>query len=234
MSAQPRARVGLSNFGTWPRYGEIALGLRNYWYPVTWSSRIGRRPRSVTLLGDPIMLVRENGKVHALRDECPHRGIPLSAGRRDFPGTWSCRYHGWTYDLETGVVRAALTDGPESAVTGKVRVRTYPVEERAGLVFIWMGRGKPVPIDEDIPDEFLDPRAAIVGRLTVRKGNWRYAAENSVDEGHAAYLHRYGSPWTFFTRMGGWIVSLGGGKAQGPWMVRTADEIGGVGDYPGL
>jgi len=89
-------------------------------------------------------------------------------------------------------------------------------------------------VEEDIPEEFFDPRSAIVGRLTTRQGNWRYAAENSVDEGHAAYLHRYGALWTLFTRMGGWIVSMQGGAPKGAWVVRTADEIGGVGEYPGL
>ncbi len=234
MDGNPRGKVGLTNFGSWPHYDDIVLGLRNYWYPVTWSKHLGRRPQRVELLGNAIMFYREAGLLYALHDRCPHRGIPLSVGRQEFPGTWSCAYHGWTFDLATGVVRAALTDGPESAVCGKVRVRTYPVAERAGLVFVWLGAGAPVPVEDDIPDEFLHPNSAIVGRLTVRQGNWRYAAENSVDEGHAAYLHRYGSLWTKFSRMAGWIVSRHGGQRQGDWLVRTADEVGGVGVYPGL
>jgi phenylpropionate dioxygenase-like ring-hydroxylating dioxygenase large terminal subunit len=234
MDGPERRRVGLSDFGTWPHYGEIALGLPNYWYPVTWSRRIGAKPVRVELLGQPIMFRREAGRVYALANTCPHRGVPLSMGRQEFPGTWSCVHHGWTFDVETGVVRAALTDGPESAVCGRVRVRTFPVEERAGLVFVWMGKGAPVPVEADIPDEFLLPSSAIVGRLTIRQGNWRYAAENSVDEGHAAYLHRYKSLWTKFTRMAGWIVSLQGGNRTGDWVVRTADEIGAIGEFPGL
>jgi phenylpropionate dioxygenase-like ring-hydroxylating dioxygenase large terminal subunit len=234
MDGQERGRVGLSNFGSWPHYAGIALGLPNYWYPATWSKRVGRRPLRIELLGEAIMLRREAGKVYALGDICPHRGVPLSMGRQEFPGTWSCVYHGWTFDLETGIVRAALTDGPQSAVCGRVRVRTYPIAERAGIVFLWMGKGPPVPVEDDMPDEFLRPDSVIVGRLTIRQGNWRYAAENSVDEGHAAFLHRYHSLWTKFTRMAGWIVSLQGGDRRGDWVVRTADEIGGVGEFPGL
>lgn len=234
MAVQARTKVGLSDFGTWPHYKEIVLGLRNYWYPVTWSGKIGKKPLAVSLLGDPLMFVRENGRVFAFANRCPHRGIPLSIGQQEFPATWTCRYHGWTFDLESGVLKAALTDGPDSPVCGKSRVRTYPVAERVGLVFVWMGNGKPVPVEDDIPEEFLYPKSAIVGRLSVRDGNWRYAAENSCDEGHAAYLHRYNSLWTKFSRMAGWIVSQKGGTKEGPWMVRTADEIGTVGEYPGL
>jgi nitrite reductase/ring-hydroxylating ferredoxin subunit len=176
----------------WPRYDAAALGFRNYWYPVTWSRQIGARPYTVRLLGDPIMLRREQEKIYAFYDQCPHRGIPLSVGRQEFPGTWSCRYHGWTYDLESGVLKAALTDGPDSPICGKVRVRTYPVEERAGLVWVWMGVEAPtVPVEADIPEEFLGPDTVVVGRITDRDGNWRYAAENGFDSSHAKYLHRY-------------------------------------------
>ena len=45
-----------SNF---PRYSAAALGFRNYWYPVTWSRAIGREPQAFTLLGEPVMLLRE-------------------------------------------------------------------------------------------------------------------------------------------------------------------------------
>jgi phenylpropionate dioxygenase-like ring-hydroxylating dioxygenase large terminal subunit len=180
------------------------------------------------------MFYREQGKVYAFYDQCPHRGIPLSVGRQEFPGTWSCRYHGWTFDFETGVLKAALTDGPDSPICGKVRVRTYPVEERAGLVFVWMGDGPPPPVEQDIPEDFLKPNAVIVGRITVRKGNWRYAVENSYDEAHAYYLHRYGALMTIFSRMPAWATTRRGGHMQGVWLTRKPDDVGMQGDYPGL
>jgi phenylpropionate dioxygenase-like ring-hydroxylating dioxygenase large terminal subunit len=180
------------------------------------------------------MLRREDGKIHAFYDQCPHRGIPLSVGRQEFPGTWSCRYHGWTYDCATGILRAALTDGPDSPICGKVRVRTYPVEERAGLVWIWMGEGEPtVPVEADIPEEFLAPDAVICGRINVRKGNWRYAAENGFDDAHARYLHRYGVVRTLFRRLPAWgavkVVPEGGG-----WITRRMRDVAMGGEFPGL
>ncbi|HEY7060761.1 MAG TPA: Rieske 2Fe-2S domain-containing protein [Chloroflexota bacterium] len=221
----------------WPRYEAAALGFRNYWYPVTWSRAIGRKPKAFRLLGEPVMLLRERGKVYAFYDQCPHRGIPLSVGRQEWPGTWSCRYHGWTFDLATGVLKAALTDGPDSPICGKVRAKTYPVEERAGMIWVWMGEGaSAVPVEDDIPPAFLEPDAVIVGRINVRKGNWRYGAENGFDEAHAKYLHRYGSLWTMFRHIPAWAKRIGGPQidAAGVWLSRPPNSIGMEAEYPGL
>ena len=151
----------------WPRYTAAQTGLRNYWYPVMWSRSLRRKPVTIQLCGEPIMLIRKHGKVYGLFDQCPHRGIPLSVGRQEFSGTWTCRYHGWTFDLETGILKAALTDGPDSPICGKVRVKTYPIEERAGLVWVYVGEEPPPPVEAVIPAEFLHPEAVVVGRITV-------------------------------------------------------------------
>src|SRR3954452_20066887 len=84
--------------GNWPHYDAMASGLRNYWYPVAWSRSLKDRPRATRLLDQRIVLLRDGGRVYALHNQCPHRGVPLSTGRREFPGTWTCRYHGWTFD----------------------------------------------------------------------------------------------------------------------------------------
>jgi phenylpropionate dioxygenase-like ring-hydroxylating dioxygenase large terminal subunit len=228
---QPRQREE-RDLHVWPRYEAAALGFREYWYPATWSRGVGSRPRAVRLLGDPVMLRREQGKLHAFYDQCPHRGIPLSVGRQEFPGTWSCRYHGWTYDCQTGVLRGALTDGPDSPICGKVRVRTYPVEERAGLVWVWMGDGPPsVPVEADIPEEMLAPDAIVLGRGMVRGGNWRLAAENGYDQGHVGFLHRYGALWTVFNRLPAWVRTPQGGAASGPWLRRAPNIAGSQAGY---
>lgn len=229
------AEVRMRDLGAWPCYDAAVLGLKNYWYPLTFSRRVTSKPLSLKLLGEPVMLRREASRIYALRDQCMHRGVPLSLGRQEFPGTWTCCYHGWTYDLNSGVVCAALTDGPDSPICGKVQVRTFPVEERAGVVWVWMGDGPPtVPVDADIPEEMLAPNAVIEGRITERKGNWRLAAENGYDEAHAKYLHRYGAWKTLFIRMPGWASTTHGGEMKGPWLERIPDRLGAQGEYPGL
>jgi nitrite reductase/ring-hydroxylating ferredoxin subunit len=184
------ASRGRLDWGTWPRYDAAVLGFENYWYPVMWSADL-ERPKSVTLLGRKIMLHRSGGKVYALQDRCPHRGVPLSFGTEEFDCTISCPYHGWTFDLATGQLVAAITDGPESPIRGRASVRTYRVEERLGLIWVFVGEGAPPPVEEDIPEELVGRPLLLGGRVSPsRSGNWRLAAENGFDEGHAKYLHR--------------------------------------------
>jgi len=224
---------GRRDWATWPTYEAAVLGFRNYWYPVTWSRHVKNRPLAATVAGEKIMLIRERGRIRALHDRCPHRGVPLShpLATQEFPGTWTCCYHGWTFDLETGVLVAAITDGPESPICGKVAVRTYPVEERLGLVFVWLGDDEPVPVEQDVPEELLDPNAVVQGRITVRPGNWRFGAENGFDDGHAKYLHR-NALWTKRVRMP--VHSKMRVVRDGPWITRMKDKMFYEAEFPGL
>jgi phenylpropionate dioxygenase-like ring-hydroxylating dioxygenase large terminal subunit len=224
---------GRRDWSTWPRYEAAALGFREYWYPVAWSRKIGKKPRAIRVLGEQIMLIRDGGEVRALHDRCPHRGVPLShkMSSQEFPGTWSCCYHGWTFDLETGVLVAAITDGPESPICGKVTVRTYPVEEARGLVWVWLGDGPARPFADDVPEELLDPDAVVVGRITVRDGNWRFGAENGFDDGHAKWLHR-NALWTKRVKMPVWSEMKV--IRDGPWITRRKDKMHYRASFPGL
>ena len=76
-------------------------------------------------------------------------------GKCLFPGTIACAYHGWTYDVTDGNLRAALVDGRDSPIVGNknVRLRTYPVEERAGIVFVYIGDSEAPPLEADVPDD---------------------------------------------------------------------------------
>src|SRR5256885_16001244 len=168
--------------GMWPRYDAAVLGFRNYWYPVLLSRQLGSKPHAITLCGEQIVLVREGDRVYGLHDRCPHRGIPLSQGRREFPGMLTCAYHGWTYDVKTGRLEVVLTDGPDSPICGKVNVATYPVDERVGVIWVYVGEQPAPPVETDIPEELLRPDAVVEGLVEIRKGNWRYACEDSVDE----------------------------------------------------
>ena len=222
-------RAGVTRY---PRYDAAVLGFENYWYPVMFSRSLRRRPVALTLFGERIMFFRDRGRAFALNDRCPHRGIRLSVGRQEFPGTFSCRYHGWTFDLETGSLVAALTDGPGSPLCGRVSVRTYPVEERAGLVWMFWGEGAPPPVEDDIPGEFLHDGLVLGGRITTRPGDWRHAAENGFDEGHGKFLHR-DSIFVAFRHPPAWIHSEVEPEAGG-WITRKTTDLEFVSDYPGL
>src|SRR5688572_24708439 len=136
------------------------LGYREYWYPALLAREVGTRPRKVRMLGDELVFFRDkDNRVAALWDRCPHRGALLSNGRCEFPGTISCAYHGYTFD-GTGACVAAITEGPDSGQVGKVRARAYPTAELRGVVFVWMGQTAPVPLEEDVPPEFVSPQWA--------------------------------------------------------------------------
>ena len=175
-------------------YEAAVLGFPNYWYPIFSSGEVTKKPRAIQVMRKPIVLMRgqKDGKLYALDDECFHRGTLLSAGRGcEFKGTntITCGYHGWTYDLETGMCVAVLPEGLGSRVPGKVKQRTYPVEERKGIVWIWMGDGEPVPVEDDMPNLMTRDDTIVKFRHRTNYGNWRWHAEN-VGAGHAGMIHR--------------------------------------------
>jgi len=229
----PKRSTGRADWATWPVYDGAGTGLREYWYPVAWSSQIARRPFGVQVCGERVMLQRdEAGVVHALHDRCPHRGVPLSLGKEEFPGTVTCPYHAWTYRLSDGELCAVITDGPDSPICGKVTVRPYPAEEAIGLVWVFVGDGEPHPLADQLPEELVGaPEMAVGGRIEDRDGNWRYYAENGFDEGHAKYLHRT-SYWRIFKTMPTWNkIHI---ERHGRWIYRVEDERHWDATFPGL
>ena len=185
-----KRRTGLA-FG--PTYEQAAIGLPNYWYPVMFSVQLGKRPKPYTLLGQNLLFIRRQGRAYATENRCPHRGIPLHQGKVEFEGTISCIYHGWTFDLATGQLVAALPDGPDSPMPGRdvCSIKAYRVQERLGVVWVWIGETEPmVPVEEDIPEELLRDDVVMMGWIHSRYGNWRYGVENAIDEGHARFLHK--------------------------------------------
>ncbi|MDF2828155.1 MAG: (2Fe-2S)-binding protein, partial [Mycobacterium sp.] len=223
---------GRQDWSTWPLYQAAAAGFRGYWYPVVFSSKVGERPVRVKLLGEDIFVIRDRGVVRGMANRCPHRGVPLSYGNKQFPGTISCVYHGWTFDLESGELKAAITDGPQSPICGKVTQPTYHVEERLGMVWVFVGDGEePHPIDEQLPEELVGNAAVIGARIMPREGNWRFACENGYDEGHAKYLHRT-ALWRLFKAMPVWNTTKI--VKRGRWIYRVQQEQFWEADFPGL
>jgi len=228
-----KGSTGRTDWASWPAYDAAAPGLRDYWFPVAWSSQVERRPLAVEVCGERIMLQRdENCQAFALHDRCLHRGVPLSLGKEEFPGTVTCAYHAWTYRLSDGELCAVITDGPDSPMCGKVAVKTYPVQEAVGLVWVYVGDRAPHALTDQLPEELVDaPALAVGGRIEDRDGNWRYYAENGFDEGHAKYLHRT-SYWRIFKTMPTWNkVHI---ERHGRWIYRIEDERHWDARFPGL
>ena len=109
--------------------------LRNTWYIAAWDRELGSSPLAVQVLGERIVLYRKlDGSAAALEDACPHRKLPLSLGRIQGDHL-ECGYHGLTFDCSGACVKVP---GMDSIPPG-ARVRAYPLFERYGLLWIWMG-----------------------------------------------------------------------------------------------
>ena len=118
--------------------------LTDLWYFAALSSDLkpGRK-RRLEIMGEPVMLGRSpGGALFALRDICPHRAAPLSAGtftqEADGATTIACPYHGWRFRADGSCAAIpSLTRDQEVDISG-IRARRYPVAERQGMIFVWV------------------------------------------------------------------------------------------------
>ena len=120
---------------------EADLGfLWDFWYPAIRSTEIvGARLATAMLLEVPLVLGRTaEGKAFAMRDSCPHRGIPLSYGRFDGK-TLECSYHGWRFEACSGqCVEIPSLTSQDKLKVDRIFAGHYPCEERDGYVWVYM------------------------------------------------------------------------------------------------
>lgn len=198
------ARSAESGERYYKTYIEAEWGLKNHWFPALFSKELAEgEMKGVRISGVPLLLCRSRGKVYAVKDECVHRGVKMSARPTCFKeGTVTCWYHGYTYDLTDGRL-VTIVAAPKDPLIGRVKVRTFPVEEVNGIIFAFVGDegyaplpplGNDLPLR--LPDDYmhraphpLDSDAVILGIRREVKANWRLAAENGADPGHVL-IHR--------------------------------------------
>ncbi|MCF6234444.1 MAG: aromatic ring-hydroxylating dioxygenase subunit alpha [Rhodobacteraceae bacterium] len=157
----------------------------NAWYVAGRSTDFEQVLKPVTLLGEQIVIFRgEQGEAIALEDACPHRKLPLSKGNLK-GSTVECGYHGLTFDC-SGTCVAAPTQG--DPIPKRARVRSYPVTDKYGFLWIFMGAGTPGKII-DIPN-FDNPNwgKTALGALAI-DCNYLYVVDNLLDPSHVAWVH---------------------------------------------
>jgi len=179
-------------------YLEASWGLKNHWYPALMSRELPEKTvKGATIAGHEIALRRAKGKVYALQDRCVHRWVRMSAQPLTLSDEhMTCWYHGFCYGLEDGELKT-IVGAPDDPVIGTTRVRTYPVEEVNGLIFVFVGDEdyKLVPpLSADLPIRITDvgnPPAYLLDDQVYVRGihrtvasNWRLAVENGFDPGH--------------------------------------------------
>ncbi|KIN70676.1 putative phthalate dioxygenase [Sulfitobacter noctilucae] len=164
--------------------------LRRYWQPAALLDELqGERPLvPVTLLGERLVLFRDNeGKLGLIDRHCPHRGADLCHGRLEDNGL-RCPFHGWHFD-RSGQCLEQPGEPEGSRMHESIRTTSYPVEERNGIIFAYLGPGDPPPFPNF--DCFRAPDTHVFAFKGLWECNWLQAMEVGIDPAHASFLHRF-------------------------------------------
>lgn len=175
--------------------------LRRYWHPVGVSASVTDRPQKVRILGEDLILFRDKkGRAGLLYPRCMHRGTSLYYGHVEDEGIRCC-YHGWMFSVEGHCLDQPCEPGGGTH-RETARQPWYPVEERYGLVFAYMGppEKRPVLPRYDILEsleegEFIEVDGSGYGGYADVVADphvpfhWLQNWENIVDPYHVQVLH---------------------------------------------
>src|SRR5215472_12275189 len=159
--------------------------LRMYWQPAALVDELqGPRPvRAVRLLGEDLVLFHAaQGEYALIQRYCPHRSADLAYGRLE-PAGLRCLFDARGQCLEMPAEPAGST------LCREVRARTYPVIERSGVLFAYLGDGPPPAFPE--LDCFVAPDSHTFAFKGMIECNWLQALEVGIDPAHASFLHRF-------------------------------------------
>ena len=177
--------------------------LRQYWQPAALvdefnpalDARMTQRPvKAIQLLGQHLVLFKDTVSGWGLLDrDCPHRGADLSFGRLETAlqgGGLRCPFHGWKFAPD-GQCLETPAEPAGSKLCERIRQRSYPVIERSGVLFAWLGdeETKPPPFPEF--DCFKAPGSHSFAFKGLWNANWLQAFEVGIDPAHPSYLHRF-------------------------------------------
>jgi vanillate O-demethylase monooxygenase subunit len=156
------------------------------WHPVGYSHEIkAEEPFGTYLLDEAIVIWRtSDGRAHAMRDLCIHRGTALSLGwiKED---CLVCPYHAWQYDKKGDCV--LIPQAPNVEIPGKAKTPTYYCKEKFGLV--WVALKNPEFDLPNIPEyENTDWKWVNTGPFDWNSDSSRQV-ENFTDFGHFPWVH---------------------------------------------
>lgn len=174
--------------------------MRRYWQPVLTSASVTTRPREIRILGEDLIIFRDQaGRPGLLYPRCMHRGTSLFYGKVEAEGIRCC-YHGWLFAVDGTCLDQPCE--PEGGLQKDVaRQPWYPVEERYGLVWAYMGPPdrKPALPRWDVLED-LEPGEVYAtsdeswgttrdGSMPVAPYSWLHMNDNIMDPFHVQVLH---------------------------------------------
>jgi phenylpropionate dioxygenase-like ring-hydroxylating dioxygenase large terminal subunit len=174
-------------------YMENGLFLRNLWYFALHGDKLKKgKLQTKELLGERIVFGRDStGNPFALRDNCPHRGMPLSEGKFD-GRTIQCCYHGWQFD-SSGTCQKIPALADTSLNVSNIKAYSYPCKEVSGTIWVYMSNDKHQPQvpDNAFPDLLIssDKRLRHVDTVELPT-NIDDAIIGLVDPAHVTFVHQ--------------------------------------------
>ncbi|WP_181804199.1 Rieske 2Fe-2S domain-containing protein [Streptomyces shenzhenensis] len=193
---EPSYDARLAEVGPGTPMGEL---LRRYWQPIAVSEQLTSDvPHRTRVLGENLVVFRDGqGRPGVVFERCAHRGSSLFYGRVEEDGIRCC-YHGWKFDVQGHCLEQALE--PDRGRRRDVaRQPWYPVEERYGLVFVYMGppERKPAlprydalePLEEGERYYAAWPIPGLPPTGLVSDFSWLNMYENALDPSHVCWLH---------------------------------------------
>ena len=161
--------------------------LRRYWHPVAMTDEVTGLPLLVKVLGEELVLFKDkSGEFGLLHKHCSHRGASLEFGIVADHGIICC-YHGWHYAVDGTLIRAG-SERQNGPICKKVVHGAYPVIEKDGLVFAYLGPFKskpPFPVFDTQADSGVEK----VPFSLSTPCNWLQIYENTQDPVHVVHLH---------------------------------------------
>ncbi len=165
--------------------------MRRYWQPAALADELAgtNRPiKPIKLLGEDLVLFRDEAGRYGLIDRrCPHRGTDLAYGRLENGGL-RCAFHGWLFDVKGQCLETpAEPDG--SNLCANIKQKAYPVVEKSGILFAYMGPGEPPEFPHF--DCFKAPATHTFAFKGLIDCNWLQSLEVGIDPAHTSFLHRF-------------------------------------------
>jgi len=163
---------------------------RRYWQPALLSEELALAdgaPVRLQLLSERMIAFRDSaGRLGVIDEFCAHRGVSLWFGRNEEGGI-RCPYHGWKYDVN-GQCLEVPSESPESGFCNRVKLKSYPLVERGGVIWIYMG---PPELQPALPEWEFATVAANQSFTSKRlqECNWLQAMEGGIDSSHVSFLH---------------------------------------------
>ena len=177
----------LTQTGPGTPMGEL---FRRYWLPALLATELPEpdcAPVRLQLLSERMVAFRDSaGRLGVIDEFCAHRGVSLWFGRNEQGGI-RCPYHGWKYDVH-GNCMEVPSEPAESGFCQRIKLKSYPLVERGGVIWIYMGPPEQQP---PLPEwEFATvPAPQSFTSKRLQECNWLQAMEGGIDSSHVSFLH---------------------------------------------